>query len=726
MVITIKGEKYLSLEECIEKLSNFTKGKIKLDKQHFVALIKTYKNQGIDFKTLKHKMHLRLDVFESLMMGNNRYDFINRAMNLYDKQIGYKEQVVTEPSYNNDENDMEKFSKELEKKYQFENRKIVRINESQLKKLVESFTDEGFQYDKNLAKDKDFMKNPNNKIDMNWVQGKENIGKRRDADDTTKYNNVDDVDDEKDLTMHPTVVKLPRSKIDCYNLYKMSTTELQQAIKHKTWGVGGAKVKWNRDNFFNQSAEYAQDLINNVVGRLKYNAMRYGEEENIDVGYISFPSSSSHFNDFFVKKIQKYFPNAKIVKDFFLKRKSGLGIDYDMAELLKCDALDVAKLEKFIVDADAKEKTINLREKVEKIIDTTSADFFSNIYNFNSKDDKYGKKEIVKDLNKTTVGYDKNMKRIKSFDEMSEDDYKLITQLTDLMLKIYKEYGDLSNAYIEIEKRRAQNVSNKKYTNLNHDNEKLMSNFSSNAEKTLNNTLTDRKTWQIKKQGEYARKILRNLFMLDDNQWVEMEKDKEDKVVVIFDDKMAGGATMDNVCYTLIERNWKYIIPLTLAVMPITTGVNVKDASKQRDRDKAAGFGLANSIKDNRVEKLLSYDFNDGETIHNINKVYGDSEYDYDNVSTYNKRIITKQTIITKNTKPITPKYRGRIPNGNFQFGGSTFSSNGIVDLSSAKNFLRRTFPNRSFRNIDKLANDVLFKATEAREKLNRYNKMFK
>ena len=89
-------------------------------------------------------------------------------------------------------------------------------------------------------------------------------------------------------------------------------------------------------------------------------------------------------------------------------------------------------------------------------------------------------------------------------------------------------------------------------------------------------------------------------------------------------------------------------------------------------------------------------------------------------------KIIPKQTIITKNTKPITPKYRGRIPNGNFQFGGSTFSSNGIVDLSSAKNFLRRTFPNRSFRNIDKLANDVLFKATEAREKLNRYNKMFK
>lgn len=723
MVTTIKGEKYLSLEECIEKLSNFTKGKVKLDKQHFVALIKTYKNQGINFKILKHKMHLRLDVLESLMMGSNRYDFINRATNLYDKQIGYEEQVVAEPSYYNNDNDMEQYSNNLINKYQFENRKIVRINESQLNRLFENFTDEGFVYDKKLAKNKEFMKNPNNEIEMFWRPGKENIGKRLDADDTTKYNNVDDVENEKDLTMHPTVVKLPRSKIDCYNLYKMSTTELQQVIKHQTWGVGGAKVKINLDNFFNQSIEYAQDLINNVVGRLKYNAMRYGESENFEVGYITYPSSSSNFNDFFVKGIQRYFPNAEIVKDFFLKRRSGLGIDYDMAELLKCDALDVAKLERFIADADAKEKTINLREKVEKIIDTTSSDFFSNIYNFNSKA-KYGKKEIEKDLNKTAVGYDKNMKRMESFDEMSDNDYKLITQLTDLMLNIYREYGDLSNAYREIEKRRAQNVSNKKYTNLKHDDEKLMSNFNSNAENTLNNTLTDRKTWQIKKQGEYARKILRNLFMLDDNQWVKMEKDKENKVVIIFDDNMAGGATMDNVCYTLIERNWKYIIPLTLAVMPITAGVNRQDATKQGDRDIAAGFGLVKSIKDNRVEKFLSYDFNDGETVHNINKVYGDNEYDYDNVSTYNKQnIIPKKVNVAK---PNTQRYRGRIPSGNFQFGGDTFSSNGIVDITSAKNFLRRTFPNRSFRNIDKLANDVLLKATEAREKLNKYNKMFK
>lgn len=149
MVTTIKGEKYLSLEECIEKLYNFTKGKVKLDKQHFVALIKTYKNQGIDFKTLKHKMHLRLDVFETLMMGENRYDFINRAMNLYDKQIGYKEQVVSEPNYNNDENDMEQYSNNLINKYQFENRKIVRVNESQLNRLIENFTDEGATYRNN-------------------------------------------------------------------------------------------------------------------------------------------------------------------------------------------------------------------------------------------------------------------------------------------------------------------------------------------------------------------------------------------------------------------------------------------------------------------------------------------------------------------------------------------------------------------------------------------------
>ena len=139
MVTTIKGEKYLSIEECIEKLYNFTKGKIKLNKQHFVALIKTYKNQGIDFKTLKHKMHLRLDVFENLMMGANRYDFINRATNLYDKQIGYKEQIVVEPSYRNDEDSMERYSKKLERQYQYEHiNRIIKetINEWGKKNIV--------------------------------------------------------------------------------------------------------------------------------------------------------------------------------------------------------------------------------------------------------------------------------------------------------------------------------------------------------------------------------------------------------------------------------------------------------------------------------------------------------------------------------------------------------------------------------------------------------------
>ena len=177
MVTTIKGEKYLSLEECIEKLYNFTKGRVKLDKQHFVALIKTYKNQGIDFKTLKHKMHLRLDVFETLMMGEHRFDFINRAMNLYEKQIGYKEQVVSEPNYNNDENDMEKYSKELEKQYQFEN--INRI----IKETINEWGKKNIVYNDNdkleLVKDNNVINGGNFPIKRNgqiyWVSRSNSI-----------------------------------------------------------------------------------------------------------------------------------------------------------------------------------------------------------------------------------------------------------------------------------------------------------------------------------------------------------------------------------------------------------------------------------------------------------------------------------------------------------------------------------------------------------------------
>lgn len=49
----------------------------------------------------------------------------------------YKEQVISEPTYNNDENNMEKYSDNLIDKYQFENKKIIKITESQYNKLLQ-------------------------------------------------------------------------------------------------------------------------------------------------------------------------------------------------------------------------------------------------------------------------------------------------------------------------------------------------------------------------------------------------------------------------------------------------------------------------------------------------------------------------------------------------------------------------------------------------------------
>lgn len=49
----------------------------------------------------------------------------------------YKEQVILEPTYNNDENNMEKYSDNLIDKYQFENKKIINITESQYNKLLQ-------------------------------------------------------------------------------------------------------------------------------------------------------------------------------------------------------------------------------------------------------------------------------------------------------------------------------------------------------------------------------------------------------------------------------------------------------------------------------------------------------------------------------------------------------------------------------------------------------------
>ena len=720
------NKKYLNINEWVGVLNKlYSKYDIRVQARDVHQLFHHYGLKPIKTNSKREKSaNGTITYFSESSFNTIRYreDFMKVLYNIVtfgdargkESVIPKQQENISAPiSYKNDENNMEKYSQHLEKEYQIENsiknmKKKIVISEGAFKRLFENTFDEGFKVNGQIASrvPKDFFKQTDQEINIDWDSGKDNKGKKSDANDTTKYNNAEEDIDEKDLTMHPTVVKMPMSKIDCYNLYKMNTTELQQVIKHKTWGVNGRKVNFDETKFINASVEYAQDLINNVAGRLKYNAMRYGEDENIEVGYITYPSSSSDFNDKFVNKLHTYFPNTKIVKDCFLKRRSGIGIDYEVAKYLNCDALDIALLEGFIADADAKDKTIQLREQVEGLVDKISNDLNGHIYNYTTKNDY-----IPYTKNKKTIAFNKDSNEIENFDEIDEKEMQTLNKLTELMLNINREYGNLENAYNEIEKRRQENVRNKKYANLKHDNETFLS-TQTKYTTTLDNTLNDRSVWQIKKQSEYARRILRNLFMLDDNKWIEMEKDKENKIVVIFDDNLAGGATMDNVCYTLIERNWKYIIPLTLAVMPISTGVDIKSAAKQSERDKYSEKSLLKQMKDNRVEKRLSYDYADGETVHNINKVFFDKDYDYDNVSTYGQPYGAIQ-------KP--QKFKGRRPTGNFTYQGVTFSSQNIVDRNSAEEALRKRFPNRNFRDIDRKTQEMLKLSRMAKRKLDRF-----
>ena len=60
--------------------------------------------------------------------------------------IPYNEKEITEPTYKNDENDMEKYSDNLIDKYQFENKKKIKLTESQIKRIFENFNDEGVSW----------------------------------------------------------------------------------------------------------------------------------------------------------------------------------------------------------------------------------------------------------------------------------------------------------------------------------------------------------------------------------------------------------------------------------------------------------------------------------------------------------------------------------------------------------------------------------------------------
>lgn len=560
MVTTIKGEKYLSLEECIEKLYNFTKGRINLDKKHFVALIKTYKNQGIDFKTLKHKMHLRLDVLESLMMGNNRYDFINRAMNLYDKQIGYKEQVITEPSYNNDENDMEKYSKELDKQYQFENRKTIKLTESQFNRLFEDV------YMNNID-----TKNKKVGLTYNKYRGVRNKG---------NLNSFDMLKTDKMDTNDSDTYEVPlKGGIISYNITSINGTEVMHYFK-RHFAKQKTYIKFSEEEYElemqdNEFRNFMEQFLNKISYVVQTKINEYGDVIN-GISILPVPSSSN-FNIAMAERIKfnnvcGFKPNV-VNKDLLIKNLSKLEIDNEFIDKNNeyYNSRYSPNISQDKTHMDSVNKEYNRFKSINSVI--PKIEYANNCANALIKK-YYSRKEV-----NSPKFYEKLNELFLEYNNAVDDIRKSAEYFDTLANKLSKpRFSKIAKA-IKYSKGPSIETRTNEIKNMLKKNGYLK-----NIHKTYDVCLWEPEKFQIKNLGNDVRMALKNYFTPNDNnEMVNNEVNNiKNNIVVIFDDNVSGGATLSDICLQLQNLGVEYIVPITFGKMRESWNVGTMTINKPK------------------------------------------------------------------------------------------------------------------------------------------------
>ena len=565
------------------------------------------------------------------------------------------------------------------------NKRRVNITESQLRKLIDTIN-EDFTWNQNDDGSVDVSFNP----DMDRME-------RTNKKDSTRqfypYGNVSANDYDYlrgrpkrgEGVMKPTVIKLNRSKLDCYALYDFNTVELNQALKHDKWGTSGGHVNWNnKNNFILKSVNYAAQLLGVLIKKLQISS----PDDKLSVGYIVYPESSSDFNKNFTAKLSNKI-GGQVVESLFLKNMSGIQINEELAYALGCDADDLYNLRGWIGQSEYRNKLDIIRDSIKREIGEGDTENHlknrgvqTSIFKFWSP--KYEKNaETASDANNKNfhVYQNKSKNKIASKQStysninLSDGDslnikntvYNILSKVQKEIVKAYGIYKDYETFANEIEQQYNKDIDKYGVALQKQDlHTKLNTDFSTNKNKLNRDSGTDK--WEIKSKSEFARRVLDNLFYIDKNKIRESEEEKNTSIIIVFDDNVAGGTTMDSCCYELEKAGWKYIIPITVSAMPVTTS-NQLDGIRQKERDKMASqrtgrnFNLrAHILHTERQPKYFSDTFDTKEDIHNINQISANPNYDYINKSNftapqrqnnreYSKRLRFGNYIITDITK---------------------------------------------------------------------------
>lgn len=341
------------------------------------------------------------------------------------------------------------------------NEYISKILREEINILLENYNDEGFSFGtRGRNSDKTFR----------FLPGQ---------NDTKTTTRIFD-ENHKELVRK---IRLPKSGIMSYNLYKIESMDISKALKHPE-NFKGNYDKDSIDKFMKRTALY----IKHILG-----------DKQIDM--ITCPQSSSSFSSDMVKYLLRLYPQSD-------------GIKYIPNMLTK-------NIRNVYVNTD-----------VAKELGLTNND----IYNLQQRVNKWKSDEDLRDLRRK------------------------IKELEDEVLEVKKNRGRGRPTKDYVNKVNLINAYNDKVKELRKG--KMGRDSTISKEGNI-------KDFQIKSIEDKLRRSIEGLFEINP-QYKGIQPKIKDKNILIFDDNISSGATLDDVCMVLKRFGAKSIIPITLAVIPKT------------------------------------------------------------------------------------------------------------------------------------------------------------
>ena len=480
------------------------------------------------------------------------------------------------------------------------------------------------------------------------------------------------------MRLRPTVLRLKKTGLDCYGLFQMTDLFFQKALKRFLWRESNPdKTKREFEDeaevsFAGQSREaFMDDAAKELVRVLRsvwLHMNRQLGKKRVELKYIVYPQSGASFNREFSNMMAKHFAsygiNTQVVPDYFTKSKTGITIDEHLAKLMGMDGDEITELQYFIAETEAKHDLFGTRKEIEDQIDRVLAPEEEklggkNFYQYTSKTDRqmedekkrsyfsgndefFDRKSVESKIGMKNGGRGKESVEVKytGHGQNLEDEINLnssFVRTTEILKKamntVKQKYGSFEKLLQKIERGRDKNIKKFNGGKLWSTNPQRLNHTVKTLDHMLDkegrlDTVKDKEgvytgkehNWEIKTFADPARKALTKLFSLD-KEAIDIEREKNNSAIVIFDDDVAGGGTFEDVCKTAVEYGWRHIIPCTLMYMRVSDGTNVKAASIGSARKKGMHQrGMLTSIEDAERRKMVRFfddEADDGQVVNN-------------------------------------------------------------------------------------------------------------